>query len=203
MRQRLTIGEAARRSGVTAKAIRFYEASGILPPAPRGSNGYRLYDGRAVEVLRFVRRASGLGLSLAQIRDIVAIRQGGRPPCAHVRRLLEAKLQELEERLRDLHEMRRRIHQSLRAWERHPVRPGAVCPHIEQDSSPPEPARVRSRGAPPAGAREGARRGGRLGSPPPGRRRRRREGMVCRAMTPRDLGDALPAAGLRARPAAP
>jgi DNA-binding transcriptional MerR regulator len=148
MRQRLTIGEAARRSGVTAKAIRFYEASGVLPRAPRGPNGYRLYDAGAVEVLRFVRRASGLGLSLAEIRDIVAIRRGGRPPCTHARRLLEAKLRELDGRLRDLHEMRRRIHQSLRAWDRRPVRPGAVCPHIEQDSSPPEPARVRSRRAP-------------------------------------------------------
>ena len=82
MRQgRLKISELASLTGVSAKAIRFYEAAGVLPPPERGANGYRLYTADAVEMLRFIKQAQGLGLTLAEIKEIVAIRQGGRPPC--------------------------------------------------------------------------------------------------------------------------
>ena len=73
------IGEVAKRGDVTAKATRFYEAKGILPPAVRASNGYRLYTNEAIEMLAFIKRATALGLHLAEIKEIIAIRQGGRP----------------------------------------------------------------------------------------------------------------------------
>ncbi|MGH2768797.1 MAG: MerR family DNA-binding protein [Actinomycetota bacterium] len=127
----LKIGELARRTGVGAKAIRFYEAAGVLPPPARGPNGYRLYAVDAVDMLRFVKQAQGLGLALAEIKEIVAIRQGGRPPCGHVYQLLREKVAELDRKLRDLLQLRRRIRQSLAAWGRRPVKKAAVCPHIE------------------------------------------------------------------------
>jgi DNA-binding transcriptional MerR regulator len=127
----LKIGQLARRVGVTAKAIRFYEAKRVLPPPPRGANGYRLYGQDAPEILTFVKQATGLGLTLAEIREIIAIRQGGRPPCAHVHRLLQDKARELDRKLRDLIEMRRQIRRSLGAWRRAPSGKAAVCPHIE------------------------------------------------------------------------
>src|SRR5437667_3379997 len=80
----LTIGELARRAGVTPKAIRFYERKRVLPTGERAPNGYRVYGDDSVEMLRFVKQATGLGLTLAEIKDIIAIRQGGRPPCTHV-----------------------------------------------------------------------------------------------------------------------
>src|SRR5207247_2268340 len=85
----LKIGQLAQQVGVTAKAIRFYEAKRVLPRPARGANGYRLYGQDALKTLTFVKRAAGLGLTLAEIRDIIAIRQGGAPPCVHVRRLLQ------------------------------------------------------------------------------------------------------------------
>ena len=63
----LKIGEVARRAGVAAKAIRFYERSGVLPPAARGGNGYRLYGKDDVEMLAFLKRSGGLGLTLAEL----------------------------------------------------------------------------------------------------------------------------------------
>jgi len=132
MARELRIGELARRVGVTAKAIRFYEAQGVLPPARRGANRYRLYADDAASVLAFIKQASGLGLTLAEIREIVAIRQGGRPPCPHVHQLLRNKALELDRKLADLREVRRRIRRSLAAWRRNPPGPAAVCPHIEQ-----------------------------------------------------------------------
>lgn len=127
----LKIGELARHVGMTAKAIRFYEARRVLPPSTRGANGYRLYGQGALELLTFVKQATGLGLTLAEIREIIVIRQGGRPPCAHVHRLLQDKARELDEKLRDLIEMRRKIRRSLAAWKRAPAVTAVVCPHIE------------------------------------------------------------------------
>ncbi|MBI4638626.1 MAG: heavy metal-responsive transcriptional regulator [Candidatus Rokubacteria bacterium] len=130
----LKIGELARRLGMTAKAIRFYEARRVLPPPTRGANGYRLYGQGALEMLTFVKQATGLGLTLAEIREIIAIRQGGRPPCAHVHRLLRDKARELDQKLRDLIQMRRQIRRSLTAWKRAPAGKAAVCPHIESQA---------------------------------------------------------------------
>jgi DNA-binding transcriptional MerR regulator len=132
----LHIGKLARRAGVTAKAIRFYEAKRVLPAPTRGANGYRLYGGEAVEMLKFIKQATGLGLTLAEIKDIIAIRQGGRPPCAHVHQLLKEKAAQLDRKLADLVEVRRRVRQSLAAWQRAPARNAAVCPHIEGRMNP-------------------------------------------------------------------
>lgn len=133
---RWTIGELARRAGVTRKAIRFYEAAGVLPPPTRGVNGYRLYGPDTAETLRFITRATGLGLTLAEAREIIAIRQGGRPPCAHVHGLLTEKARELDRKLQDLLDMRRQVRRSLAAWKRAPGTKATVCPHIEAGTAP-------------------------------------------------------------------
>src|SRR5712692_4324566 len=132
----LKIGQLARRVGVTAKAIRFYEVKRVLPRPTRGANSYRLYGQDAVETLTFVKQATGLGLTLAEIREIIAIRQGGRPPCVHVRRLLQDKARELDRKLRDLIDMRRQIRRSLAAWSRAGRGRAAVCQHIERGRAP-------------------------------------------------------------------
>lgn len=132
----LKIGELARRAGVTAKAIRFYERKRILPPATRAANRYRLYQDDAVGVLEFVKQAAGLGLTLGEIKEVIAIRRGGRPPCAHVHRLLRDKAGELDRKLKDLLELRRRIRRSLNAWNRQSGGAATVCPHIERPAGP-------------------------------------------------------------------
>lgn len=128
----LKIGDLARQVGVTTKAIRFYEVKRVLPRPTRGANGYRLYGQDAVETLTFVKQAAGLGLTLAEIREIIAIRDGGGPPCAHVHRLLQDKARELDRKLQDLIDMRRQIRRSLAAWSRGRRGRAAVCPHIER-----------------------------------------------------------------------
>jgi DNA-binding transcriptional MerR regulator len=152
----LKIGELARRAGVTAKAIRFYERRRVLPPARRAPNGYRLYGPESVELLTFVRQAGRLGLTLAEIKDIVAIGPGGPPRCTHVRRLLLDKAAELDQRLEDLLDVRRRIRRSLAVWKTGPAPDGSVCPCITAGAS--TPRRSDGRASPPKSGLDLARR---------------------------------------------
>jgi DNA-binding transcriptional MerR regulator len=127
----LRIGEVAAQAGVNPKTIRYYEALGLLPAPLREANRYRRYDSETVEFLSFVRQAQGLGFTLEEIKEIMAIRRRGEVPCAHIRSLLHRKVAELDRKLEDLIALRRRIRRSLAAWGRRTGRSGAVCPHIE------------------------------------------------------------------------
>jgi DNA-binding transcriptional MerR regulator len=102
----MRIGELAAKTGVTAKTIRYYEAIGLLPAPPRSAAGYREYSKDAVTRLGFVRAAASLGLSLGEIREVLAFRNRGEPPCAHVRQLIERHVAALDERIRALTAMR-------------------------------------------------------------------------------------------------
>jgi MerR family transcriptional regulator, copper efflux regulator len=74
----MKIGEAARRSGFTIKALRFYERRGLLPVSSRGVNGYRLYGEPDLQRLSFIRDAKALGLTLSAIADVVRTSNGRR-----------------------------------------------------------------------------------------------------------------------------
>lgn len=98
----MRIGELAASCGVTAKTVRFYEQSGLIRAPTRTTAGYRDYPGAAVARLRFIRTAQAAGLTLAAITDILAIRDDGRAPCAHVADLIEAHLADIRLRITEL-----------------------------------------------------------------------------------------------------
>jgi DNA-binding transcriptional MerR regulator len=103
------IGEAAQAAGMTSKALRFYEEHGLLPAAKRTANGYRDYTGETVNRLDFIRRGRAAGLALAQIREILLLRDAGRAPCTHVRDLLAGQLAGLDAQIAELVAHRRRL----------------------------------------------------------------------------------------------
>ena len=86
----LLISELAARSGFSRSALRYYEQVGLLTAADRSAGGYRLYDEAAVTRLRFIERAKQLGLPLEEIRELVAVWDGGQ--CAHVQDRLRAHI---------------------------------------------------------------------------------------------------------------
>ena len=85
----MRIGEASRLSGVPAKLIRYYESTGLLSRAGRDQNGYRAFDERNVNELRFIKRARALGLPIMQIVELLTLWRDIRRPSSKVRTLAE------------------------------------------------------------------------------------------------------------------
>lgn len=97
----MLIGEVAQRSGVPAKTLRYYEDIDLVS-AGRTPSGYRDYGDDVVERLAFIRSAQAVGLTLGEIRGIVALRDDGQAPCGHVLELLRARSDEIARTIRDL-----------------------------------------------------------------------------------------------------
>jgi DNA-binding transcriptional MerR regulator len=95
----MRIGQLSSRTGVSTKAIRYYEDIGVLRQAQREDNGYRVYDARDVERLVFIKDAQAAGLSLDEIGHILALKAKGMPTCEHVRAMLERGLADITERI--------------------------------------------------------------------------------------------------------
>lgn len=131
-RDGLLIGQVATRSGVSRKALRLYEAEGILPPPRRSAAGYRLYGTDTLSILTFITQARRLGFRLDEIKAVVQMRRAGRCPCPHVLTLVRDKLAELDRTLADLSELRRGLRQLLRSSRASRRGPAAVCHHIER-----------------------------------------------------------------------
>lgn len=127
----LRIGELAAELGLNPKTIRYYEEIGLLPPAKRTENGYRLYDSDDRERLQFISKAKAVGLSLEEIGEILTVRHSGVQPCEHVLGLLDHKLVAVEEQLRALSDFRQEL-LSLRKEANQTMRSEAcVCGIIE------------------------------------------------------------------------
>jgi len=131
MERRLLIGEVATKSGVSRKALRLYERTGILPPSRRTASGYRVYGPETLALLVFVTQARRLGFRLDEIKSIVALKQSGAKPCSHVADLVRVKLEGVERALSDLAMVREQLRALLRASRSRPRRSAAVCPCIE------------------------------------------------------------------------
>jgi DNA-binding transcriptional MerR regulator len=101
----MRIGELARRSGLARTALRYYEKAGLLPESARTVSGYRDYDGDTLPRLAFIRAAQAIGLSVAEIREVIDIRDGGAAPCAHVLELIERHRAEVRATIRQLQQL--------------------------------------------------------------------------------------------------
>ncbi|HBO13886.1 MAG TPA: Cu(I)-responsive transcriptional regulator [Halieaceae bacterium] len=102
----MKIAEAARQSGLSAKAIRYYESIGLVAAPARADNGYRDYPPEAVDELGFVQRARAVGFSVDECRQLLALYRDPARQSAHARGLVLEKLAALDERLAQLHSMR-------------------------------------------------------------------------------------------------
>lgn len=129
----MTVGAAAEAAGVSSKAVRLWESKSLLQPAERTEAGYRLFTDEDVAVLRFIRQAKALDLSLAEIKDILDLQRDGAAPCGRVTELLDAHIAEIDRTLTDLRQLRRTLTAVRRAARESQRRgqDGVVCRIIE------------------------------------------------------------------------
>jgi MerR family transcriptional regulator, copper efflux regulator len=102
----VTIGEAASRSGVPAKTIRYYEQIGLIGAAERGANLYRSYTEADVEMLRFIGRARRLGFSVQDLKQLVALYRDRSRASADVKALALQHIGRIDRKLAELRTVR-------------------------------------------------------------------------------------------------
>jgi MerR family copper efflux transcriptional regulator len=112
----MNIGQAAAASGVSAKMIRHYEATGVIGRAGRSLSGYRVYTENDVHTLRFLKRARALGFPVSEIRTLLSLWRGRRPS-AEVKRLalghiagLQLKINEMQDMVNTLAHLAKHCH---------------------------------------------------------------------------------------------
>lgn len=101
----MNIGEAARRSGVTAKMIRYYEQTGLIPEVARTDAGYRSYGDDDVHRLRFIRRARDMGFTVEEISELLALWQDDGRQSAQVKALALGHIETLRHKIAELEAM--------------------------------------------------------------------------------------------------
>ncbi len=127
----MKIGKLAEEAGVSIDTIRYYEKRGVLPPPVRSSSGYRLYTEETVEMLRFIKKAKGLGFRLDEIRELARLRYSPcDDTCVSVRRIAEEKKKEVSERINDLLEIQKMLDSFIDSCRRN--RTLSKCPLLDE-----------------------------------------------------------------------
>ena len=100
----LTIARAAREAGVNIETVRFYERKGLIERPPKGES-FRVYSSDQVAQIRFIKEAQQIGFSLAEIKELLALRADPRADCSAVQQQAMAKQQEIRRKIEQLREI--------------------------------------------------------------------------------------------------
>jgi len=99
----------SHRTGVNIETIRYYERIGVMPKPARSKGGQRLYESTQLDRLAFIKRSRDLGFSLNEVRNLLALIDGGEPTCAEVHALTINHLKQVREKLADLRKLERTL----------------------------------------------------------------------------------------------
>jgi len=125
----LTIGQIAKEAGVGVETVRFYERKGLVTRPERPWRSFRRYPPETVTRIRFLRQAKGLGFTLKEAAELLALRVEAGSPCEEVRKRAQAKLAVVKVRISELQAMRAALERLVGACEER--RPTACCPILE------------------------------------------------------------------------
>jgi len=133
--QQKTIGWVAKKAGVNAQTVLYYEKRGLLKPLARTPAGYRLFDDEAVRRIRFIQRAQELGFSLKQIAALLALQGEQNASCAEVSAMAAGHLEEIETKIRKLERMREALVPLVDACPgRGPITACPIMDSLEEDA---------------------------------------------------------------------
>src|SRR5687768_11928553 len=146
----LLIGDVAKRTGLPAPTIRYYEEVGLLKKPVRGESGYRSYSSKTVDELLFVKKAQSLGFSLEEIAEILKLSRSGQKPCERVLALSHKHLDAIDARIRNLQKFRRYLAGELSKWDlKGTAFPcDGICQSISYTPPDPTPAEIADRRLP-------------------------------------------------------
>lgn len=146
----MKIGELAGELGLNPTTIRYYESIGVLPAPERTSSGYRDYDEEYLGRLRFIRTAQRLGITLDEIREILAFRDRGEVPCSFVQDVLATQVASIDQRIRELRDLRGQLVELTAEADTLPLpSAGTTCrliEHVQQKTAATEPGRAVQKG---------------------------------------------------------
>jgi DNA-binding transcriptional MerR regulator len=137
----MKIGELAEQVRVNTKTIRYYEGIGVLPEPARTPSGYRVYDEADLDRLVFIKTAQRLGMTLDEIKEILALRDRGEQPCGYVRDVLRRERARIDQRIGELEALRSELAALEELATGGPDNGGAVCriiEHVRQKTAPAE-----------------------------------------------------------------
>lgn len=115
MRDQLTIGQVAKRSGVNFQTVRFYEKARIVLPLGRRDSGYRFYGEDAVKKIQFIKNAQALGFTLKEIKGLLKLRVRKKVQCNQVKSKAQTKLNQVQEKISSLRSLEKALKSLVKA----------------------------------------------------------------------------------------
>lgn len=124
----MNISDVAKKTGLTSKAIRFYEEKGLVTPPLRSENGYRSYNQQHLDELTLLRQARQVGFNLEECRELIFLFNDPSRHSADVKRRTLEKVAEIERHISELQGMRTQL---LALADSCPGDDSADCPIID------------------------------------------------------------------------
>ena len=122
-------GEVARRAGVNRETVRYYEKRGLIPEPDRRRSGYRIFTGRHIEQIKFIKRAQELGFTLSEIKELLELRMDEDTPCSEIKQEAQQKYRDVVDKIDDLTRIKETLVDLIDACDQEG--PIGECPILE------------------------------------------------------------------------
>lgn len=127
----MKIKDVSELTGLAGSTIRYYDSLGLLGPIDRLSNNYRKFNKHDVDILNFISESRDLGFSLAEVKEILQMKNSGKEPCAYVENKIKEKITLIDEHIKDLEKKRVELNKHLEIGHSVCGCHGNVCHYIE------------------------------------------------------------------------
>lgn len=125
------IKDVSKATGLNASTVRYYDSEGLLGKVKRGSNNYRVFDEKDIEILLFIKKARTLGFELEEIKKIIVLKNNGIHPCNYVSKKMQEKIFFIKTEIAKLEKEKERLEKHLEDAKKVKGCKGSICHYIE------------------------------------------------------------------------